>query len=295
MLITGILNPALNSLLARVRHTNTLVIVDRGFPLWPGIETVDISLVDNVPTVLQVLAAVRQNFVIGQAYMAQEFVVENSRKTKNDFVRALQGCAVDFEPHAQFRQRIPQAIGIMITSQVVGRLYPRIGPRRLVVGGLVSLAIISLLFIKIDLTTSLWLIRALMFTRGICVAFAFVPLQAATYSNISRADTGRASALFSTQRQFGGALGVAALATVWIGRTKALSVGATGTALTSARVGGFHDAFIASAVFAAVGAGAALLIRDRDAASTLPRLFKVDDTSLVIGDEERALAAAVGA
>ena len=42
MLIIGILNPALNSLLARVRHTNTLVIVDRGFPLWPGIETVDI-------------------------------------------------------------------------------------------------------------------------------------------------------------------------------------------------------------------------------------------------------------
>ena len=187
----------------------------------------------------------------------------------------------------------PQAIGIMITSQVVGRLYPRIGPRRLVVAGLSSLAVISLLFIKIDLSTSLWLIRALMFTRGVCVAFAFVPLQAATYSNISRADTGRASALFSTQRQFGGALGVAALATVWIGRTKALSVGATGTALTSARVGGFHDAFIASAVFAAVGAVAALLIRDRDAASTLPRLFKADEGAPVIDDDERASAAAM--
>ncbi|NDF00756.1 MAG: transport protein RbsD/FucU, partial [Verrucomicrobia bacterium] len=50
MLITGILNPALNSLLARVRHTNMLVIADRGFPFWPGLETVDLSLVDNVPT-----------------------------------------------------------------------------------------------------------------------------------------------------------------------------------------------------------------------------------------------------
>ena len=29
MLISGILNPALNSLLARVRHTNSLVIADR--------------------------------------------------------------------------------------------------------------------------------------------------------------------------------------------------------------------------------------------------------------------------
>ena len=49
MLRSGILNPAINSLLSRVRHTNTLVIADRGFPYWPHIETVDISLVDDIP------------------------------------------------------------------------------------------------------------------------------------------------------------------------------------------------------------------------------------------------------
>ena len=116
MLITGILNPALVSLLARVRHTNSLVIADRGFPLWPGVETVDISLVDNEPTVLQVLAAVRKNFVVGRAYMAQEFLKENSRGTKNAFLRALRGCAVDFEPHEQLRQRVPKAIGLIRTG-----------------------------------------------------------------------------------------------------------------------------------------------------------------------------------
>src|ERR1039458_6606305 len=41
MLKTGILNPAINSLISRVRHTNTLVIADRGFPFWPPIETID--------------------------------------------------------------------------------------------------------------------------------------------------------------------------------------------------------------------------------------------------------------
>ena len=35
MLNTGILNPQILSLLARVRHTNALVIADRGFPFWP--------------------------------------------------------------------------------------------------------------------------------------------------------------------------------------------------------------------------------------------------------------------
>ena len=37
---TGILNPAIHSLLRRVRHTNTLVIADRGFPFWPQIDGV---------------------------------------------------------------------------------------------------------------------------------------------------------------------------------------------------------------------------------------------------------------
>ena len=82
MLIAGILNPQILSLLARVRHTNALVIADRGFPIWPTIETVDLSLVDDIPTVLQVLAAIRPNFRIAQAFMAREFLRANTPATR---------------------------------------------------------------------------------------------------------------------------------------------------------------------------------------------------------------------
>jgi D-ribose pyranase len=117
MLKTGILNPAINSLLSRVRHTNMLVIADRGFPYWPMIETVDISLVDGVPTVLQVLAAVRENFVIGQAYMAEEFLEANTEEERARFTRAFEGVPVSFEPHeAQFKPRVPLAIGLIRTG-----------------------------------------------------------------------------------------------------------------------------------------------------------------------------------
>ena len=117
MLKTGILNPAINSLLSRVRHTNMLVISDRGFPYWPMIETVDISLVDGVPTVLQVLAAVRENFVIGQAYMAEEFLAANDEEARARFTRAFEGVPVSFEPHeAQFKPRVPRAIGLIRTG-----------------------------------------------------------------------------------------------------------------------------------------------------------------------------------
>jgi D-ribose pyranase len=116
MLKTGILNPQLNSLLARVRHTNTLVIADRGFPFWPMIETVDISLVDDVPTVLAVLRALRPNFQIGKVWMAQEFLKHNIAKTRTAFARSLQGIELIHEPHSEFKKRIPHAIGLIRTG-----------------------------------------------------------------------------------------------------------------------------------------------------------------------------------
>ncbi len=116
MLKTGILNPQINSLLARVRHTNTLVIADRGFPFWPGVETVDISLVDDVPTVLDVLRALQANFVVGKAWMAEEFRTNNDAKTQAAFAAALDGAAMTFEPHGEFKRRVPAAIGLIRTG-----------------------------------------------------------------------------------------------------------------------------------------------------------------------------------
>jgi len=119
MLTSGILNPALLSLLARVRHTNALVIADRGFPFWPEIETVDLSLVDDVPTVLQVLAAVRGNFQMDQAYMAQEFRKVNSAATQAAFAKTLRGVPTKFEPHVEFKKRVPSAIGLIRTGDTI--------------------------------------------------------------------------------------------------------------------------------------------------------------------------------
>jgi D-ribose pyranase len=119
MLKSGILNPQINSLLARVRHTNCLVIADRGFPFWPQVETVDISLVDGIPTVLDVVRAIRANFVIGQVWMAEEFRRHNDEQTREAFARALEGIPLRYEPHVEFKRRVPQAIGLIRTADTV--------------------------------------------------------------------------------------------------------------------------------------------------------------------------------
>jgi len=101
MLNSKVLNPHVLSLLARVRHTNMLVIADRGFPFWPQIETVDISLANDIPTVVQVLAAIRPEFNAVQAYMAREFLKHNNATTRARFAKALTQVPVSYEPHTK--------------------------------------------------------------------------------------------------------------------------------------------------------------------------------------------------
>lgn len=119
MLISGILNPHIRSLLARVRHTNTIVIADRGFPYFPQIETIDISLVDDVPRVLEVLAAIRENFICGRAWMAEEFREMNDAPTIDLFEQGLDGISLEAEPHDEFKKRVPKAIGLIRTGDTI--------------------------------------------------------------------------------------------------------------------------------------------------------------------------------
>ena len=117
MLKNGLLNPHVLSLLARVRHTNMLVISDLGFPFWPTIETVDLSLVSGIPTVTQVLEAILPNFHAGQVYMAEEYLKHNDQAAETALRRTLGGVPLTFEPHeSAFKKRVPGAIGLIRTG-----------------------------------------------------------------------------------------------------------------------------------------------------------------------------------
>jgi D-ribose pyranase len=119
MLQKGILNPDILHLIARVRHTNTLVIADWAFPFWPEIETVDISLTQGVPTVLQVLELLKTNFKIGRIIQAEEFLSTNPRETVNAYNTAFQdipNVVIERPAHLDFKKLIPDAIGLIRTG-----------------------------------------------------------------------------------------------------------------------------------------------------------------------------------
>jgi EmrB/QacA subfamily drug resistance transporter len=156
----------------------------------------------------------------------------------------------------------PEALGVIAVSQVAARLYPYVGPRRLMISGLVGMAAVLVLLSRIDLSTSLWTIRILLFALGAGFSFMVIALQAASFATISPADTGRASAFFNTQRQVGSALGVAILAT-------ALSVLLPDGGTPAEQVTAYQGVLLLAAVIALLAAAVSWRVPDADAAATL--------------------------
>jgi MFS family permease len=89
-----------------------------------------------------------------------------------------------------------------------------------------------------------------------------VPISIAALAGVTPSEAGLASGLINTSQQIGGALGIAALSTIATSRTE--DSAASGAVLPVALVDGFSSAFLAGAIFAALGLVAALTLIRRD-------------------------------
>ncbi len=171
----------------------------------------------------------------------------------------------------------PQAIGVMVMAPLMARIYPIVGPRRLVSVGLLIASATTVPLILMDLTSDLWWVRGAMFVRGAGFSMMLIPLQTAAFASISLAATGQASSIFNATRQVAQSFGVAIIATVLTSRLAhhGAILGSPDNA-GAAAVSAFSDGFIVTAVLIALGVLVAVIIRDREAASTLDVRFSQD-------------------
>lgn len=133
-----------------------------------------------------------------------------------------------------------EAVGVGVGSLTLARLYPRFGPRVMCGFGGLALTVYLALFLLVDASTNLWLVRSLMFFGGLANSGAFLAIQTSMFTHVSATDTGHASAIYNAQRQSSIAINIAILTTI--------VAGAGGTATEA-----FHDAYLAAAVLAAIG------------------------------------------
>jgi len=151
----------------------------------------------------------------------------------------------------------------IIWSGVAAQLVTRVGVKPVLVSGMTFLTAGLIFFTQVsvggsyvtDLLPGFLLI-------GVGIGFSFVPITIAALAGVEPAEAGLASGLINTSQQIGGALGIAALSTIATSRTdEAVSAG---TAVPSALVDGFTNAFVAGAIIAGIGILAALTLIRRD-------------------------------
>ncbi|HYM14514.1 MAG TPA: MDR family MFS transporter [Dehalococcoidia bacterium] len=181
------------------------------------------------------------------------------------FLQAEQGLS----PLQSGLTTFPQAIGVMMMVRPAEKIYKAIGPRRMMMIGMLGITVTTAMFLAVDLHTGQWWIRGIMLLRGWSFAFTLIPLQTATFATVRPQDTGRASAIFNSGRQIAASFGVALLGSVLANR-----MGHYGTSLGDPRtlhaaVLSFHDAFLVASVLGVVGLLMSLLIDDREAAGTM--------------------------
>jgi EmrB/QacA subfamily drug resistance transporter len=177
----------------------------------------------------------------------------------------------------------PEALGVMVGSQVAGRLYARFGPRRLMVFGQLTVMATNLaLMASLSPGQALVVPVTLMFVLGFGMSHTFVSMQAVAFNQISRAETGQASTIFNAQRQLGAAVGVAVVGTV-------LGTVGTTTAAGAVDLHAYRIGFIAAAVWSLLAAIAASQVRPGaptrpEPAATVTGPASPDEALSAIGD-----------
>ncbi|MBS3770862.1 MAG: D-ribose pyranase [Bacteroidales bacterium] len=101
---TGIVNRDLAHVLSKQGHGDMLLVADAGFAIPEGVETIDLSLSENQPMVLDVLNEFKKFFSVEKLILAEETQQVNPTHF-NKVSRAFgQDIEVETIPHAQLKE-----------------------------------------------------------------------------------------------------------------------------------------------------------------------------------------------
>src|SRR5262245_27179119 len=143
----------------------------------------------------------------------------------------------------------------VIWAGVAQALVTRVGPRSVMTIGMSILTLTLLGYTRLPLDGHYWPdLLPLYLTFAVGMVFGFVPVTIAAFIGVPHHLAGRASGLMNTTQQIGGAIGVAVASTIFTSKAK------NGNFTPDAFLTGYHWAFAALALFAAIGAVTAFVM-----------------------------------
>lgn len=113
----GILNPALNKLIAETGHTDYIVVTDAGLPLPENVNTrIDFALKPGTPGFLELLDTVLSELVVEKIIMAEEIKTVSPEMHREILLR-FHDVTVEYMPHVQFKENTKKARGLVRSGE----------------------------------------------------------------------------------------------------------------------------------------------------------------------------------
>lgn len=159
---------------------------------------------------------------------------------------------------------LPGGLAMGLLGPVVGRMYDKHGPQRLLIPGSIAVSVAFWTMTTFGTQTSIWFVFASYSLLSIGLAFLFTPLFALSLSSVPPQLYSYASATIGTLQQLAGAAGTALFVTVMTIISTGLRSG--GASDVEALAGGMRSAFLIGAI-ASLGLIAISIILKRPAST----------------------------
>lgn len=162
---------------------------------------------------------------------------------------------------------LPQGIASFIAMTSAGKLYNSTGPRPLVIGGFVVMAVTTLLFTQVDQHTSAWAVTGLAALRGVSLGLAAQTISTVAFNTVPREHMPRATSLVNVCQRVYGSVATAILTSVLVialqtsGAPEGSAI-ADRTAPVPNMLTAFHVTFAVMTLMTIVGIVGAWFLRD---------------------------------
>lgn len=111
----GILNRALSETLASMGHTDLLIVSDAGFPIPLDANRIDLAVVENVPDLRTVLAAINDELIVEGVVIAGE--MEEFNPPLFAWLReTFAGAEFDLRPHAEMLSSVARSAKAIVRT-----------------------------------------------------------------------------------------------------------------------------------------------------------------------------------
>lgn len=108
----------------------------------------------------------------------------------------------------------PQGFGAMLTMPIAGRLVDKIGPGKIVLTGVVTIAVTMAMFTQVGADTSYWILLPTLFVMGMGMGCTMMPIMTAALQTLTDHNIARGSTLMNIVQQVAASIGTATISVV---------------------------------------------------------------------------------